>query len=114
MELKEIVLKLVGSIAPAGESHLDSKRLENLKTLCNLVEDLVTEINYVSADKDRFESSMSVMGKYADNFLNRLTEDRNYTKCELVTDEMVNWALDNIGNPEPKSGEKFDEIWNKY
>jgi hypothetical protein len=43
-----------------------------------------------------------------------LTENRNYQKCELVSHEMVNWALDNIGNTEAKSGEKFDETWNKY
>ena len=114
MELKEIVEKLVGSITPAGESHLDTQRFENLKVMCSLVEDLVYEINYVSRDKDRYESSMKVMGVYADKFLNNLTEDRNYQKCELVAHDMVNWALDNIGNKEVKSGEKFDETWNKY
>jgi len=75
MELKEIVQKLVGSIQPAGESHLDTQRLENLKIMCNLVEDLVYEINLVSKDKDRYESSMAVMGKYADKFLCGLLEE---------------------------------------
>ena len=75
MDIKEIVQKLVGSITPAGESHLDTKRLENLKIICGLIEDLVYEVNYVSRDKDRYESSMKVMGEYADKFLRNLKEE---------------------------------------
>lgn len=73
--IKEIVQKLVGSITPAGESHLDTQRFENLKTMCDLVEDLVYEINFVARDKDRYESSMAVMGKYADKFIKNLVEE---------------------------------------
>jgi len=73
--IKEIVQKLVGSIHPSGESHLDTQRLENLKVMCGLVEDLIYEINFVARDKDRYESSMAVMGKYADNFLIGLLEE---------------------------------------
>lgn len=62
MELKQIVQKLVGSISPSGESHLDTKRLENLKVMCGLIEDLVYEVNYVARDKDRYESSMKENG----------------------------------------------------
>lgn len=35
-------------------------------------------------------------------------------QVELITKEMVNWALDNIGNPDAKSGKKFDEVISKY
>ena len=75
MKIKEIVQKLVGSITPAGESNLDTKRLENLKIMCGLIEDLVYEVNYVSRNKDRYESSMKVMGEYADKFLRNLKEE---------------------------------------
>ena len=75
MDIKEIVQKLVGSITPAGESHLDTKRLKNLKIICGLIEDLVYEVNYVSRAKNRYESSMKVMGEYADNFLRNLKEE---------------------------------------
>ena len=75
MDIKEIVQKLVGNITPAGESHLDTKRLENLKIMCGLIEDLVYEVNYVSRNKDRYESSMKVMGEYADKFLRNLKEE---------------------------------------
>ena len=75
MDIKEIVQKLVGSITPAGESHLDTQRLENLKVMCSLVEDLVYKINFVTRDKDRYEASMKEMGVYAQKFLDNLKEE---------------------------------------
>jgi hypothetical protein len=33
---------------------------------------------------------------------------------ELITNEMVKWTIDNVGNPDAKSSEKFDEIMKKY
>ena len=35
-------------------------------------------------------------------------------EVELIANEMVNWAIDNIGNPFPQSGKKFDEEIAKY
>lgn len=35
-------------------------------------------------------------------------------EVELIANEMVNWAIDNIGNPFPQSGKKFDEVIAKY
>lgn len=35
-------------------------------------------------------------------------------EVELIANEMVNWAIDNIGNPFPQSGKKFDEVISKY
>lgn len=75
MEMKQIVQKLVGSISPSGESHLDTKRLENLKIMCDLIEDLVYEVNYVAREKDRYEASMKEMGVYAQKFLDNLKEE---------------------------------------
>lgn len=75
MNIKEIVQKLVGSISPAGESHLDTQRLENLKVMCSLIEDLVYEVNFVTRDKDRYEASMKEAGVYAQKFLDNLKEE---------------------------------------
>ena len=75
MDIKEIVQKLVGSITPAGESHLDTQRLENLKVMCSLVDDLVYKINFVTRDKDRYEASMKEIGVYAQKFLDNLKEE---------------------------------------
>jgi hypothetical protein len=35
-------------------------------------------------------------------------------EVELIANEIVNWTLDNIGNPNPQSGKKFDEIMSKF
>lgn len=71
MTYTEIVIKLVGDIYPAGASHLDDKRFENLKEMCKLVNDLVTEIDYVACQAGRHEHSIKIMGEYAKDFLTR-------------------------------------------
>ena len=35
-------------------------------------------------------------------------------EVELIANEMVNWTIVNIGNTNPESGKKFDEVLNKY
>jgi hypothetical protein len=35
-------------------------------------------------------------------------------EVELIANEIVNWTIDNIGNPNPQSGKKFDEIMSKF
>ena len=42
--------------------------------------------------------------------------ERSYSEeqVELIANEMVNWAIDNIGNPNPQSGKKFDEVMAKF
>jgi hypothetical protein len=35
-------------------------------------------------------------------------------EVELIANEMVNWAIDNVGNPDPQSGKKFDEVMTKF
>lgn len=45
-----------------------------------------------------------------------LEQSKMFSKneVELIANEMVNWAIDNIGNPNPQSGKKFDEVLGKY
>jgi hypothetical protein len=70
MDYTEIVKKLIGDIEPIGKTEVDEKRLENLKNMCNLVNDLVCAIdNVVFYNLDRVEHSMKIMGEYADSFL---------------------------------------------
>lgn len=70
MELKEIVLKLVGDINPHGDSSRDEKTFENLKVLCNLVEELLTTIDYVHYNnKNAFEFSVKRASEHAKKFL---------------------------------------------
>jgi len=69
MTHKEIVLKLIGEIEPIGVSEIDSLRFENLKAMCNLVNELVADIDEVVKNKNRHEYSMRKLGEYADKFL---------------------------------------------
>jgi hypothetical protein len=65
-----VVNKLIGPIEPVGETTTDEKRYENLKAQCELVEQLILDIQYVAKNnKDRHEHSMKRAGEYADRFL---------------------------------------------
>lgn len=71
MTVYDIVRKLIGPIDPAGQSHTDDKRFENLKATCALVEKLVAAIDEVQC-RENIESqefSVARAAKYADNFL---------------------------------------------
>jgi hypothetical protein len=74
MKLDEIVMKLVGPVMPIGESNADSQRLENLRVLTMLIEDLLYEVAVVSKNKDRHEASMKKAGVLGDEFLSRIKE----------------------------------------
>lgn len=66
----EIVMKLIGSIQPAGDSGLDRERMENLKALCALVDNLVVEIDRVVTDNEHaHQASIKEMANYSKNFL---------------------------------------------
>lgn len=70
--LTEVVKKLIGDIQPYGATHIDDKRFENLKTMCEVVNNLVIEIDSVAYEnKDRQEFSMKQMADYASNFMTK-------------------------------------------
>ena len=67
---KEIVQKLIGPINPVGETNADNKRFENLKIVCDLVNELVEEIDAVSwYNKNSQEYSRKRAAEYAEKFL---------------------------------------------
>jgi hypothetical protein len=66
----EIVKKLIGSIEPIGKSETDTKRLENLKQMCELVENLIIEIDTVATrHENAYEYSVKDIAEYSRNFL---------------------------------------------
>jgi hypothetical protein len=72
MTHKEIVEKIVGRIDPVGATHIDGERFENLKIMCALVNDLVTEIDAIAyLHKDSYEHSRKQCGQYAKDFLTK-------------------------------------------
>lgn len=70
--LYEVIKKLVGNIAPIGETNEDDKRFENLKVLTDLLDQLLFDIDHVARQKNRQEHSIQRAGKYASNFFDRL------------------------------------------
>ena len=68
MEIIDVVTKLIGPIVPLGCEARDPERLENLKTMCDLVEKLTYKISEV-ADQVSYEESVKRAQKYADDFL---------------------------------------------
>lgn len=69
MELHEIVMKLIGPVMPVGESREDERRLKNMKSLTELIDRLLFEVDAVSHNADRVEASMKAIGVHARDFI---------------------------------------------
>ena len=70
MELRDVVMKLVGPVTAVGESHEDTMRFANLVALTELVEGLLHEINRAASAANNHQDSMKKIGVYARSFLN--------------------------------------------
>ena len=69
----DVVKKLIGNIRPVGKSEVDAERLENLKAMCELMNEIHTAIDAVAYDfKDDKQGSVKACVDFADNFLNKL------------------------------------------
>lgn len=71
----EIVKKLIGNIAPIGETSADNKRFLNLSDHLILTSDLIEDIIMVSENINRQEHSMNKAGKEAYNYLKNLNNN---------------------------------------
>lgn len=70
MNNHELVKKVIGKITPTGNHGIDKERLENLKSMCSLVENLLYDIDDVIAkNKHSQERSVREIVLYAKNFL---------------------------------------------
>ncbi|MDR1120215.1 MAG: hypothetical protein LBM08_04785 [Dysgonamonadaceae bacterium] len=66
----DIANKLTGKITPVGETDTDNERFENLKQMCKLVSDLVTQISEISYKyKDSREFSIKRASDFSSDFL---------------------------------------------
>lgn len=86
---------------------------------------ITNDFEQVNQDNPILLGSTSLVRKYKITMLEeenkkemekKQNTDKKFTEeeVELIANEMVNWAIDNIGNPNPQSGKKFDEVLNKY
>ena len=67
--MEEIVMRLIGPVEPTGYHDEDQKRLENLRTLTNLIEGLVCKVRVARRSATCHEESVRAIGKFADDFL---------------------------------------------
>jgi hypothetical protein len=66
----DVVKKLIGNINPVGESNTDNERFDNLKEMCELVNNLIIDINDMAyRNKDAYQHSMKNASDYAIKFL---------------------------------------------
>lgn len=73
MELYDVVTKLIGPVRPVGETHEDERRLENLKALTELTDQLLTDIDEIAADnKNRPEYSLTRAFNFCNKFLDKI------------------------------------------
>jgi len=72
MEYTEIIKKLIGNIKPIGETNTDNERFENLKEMCNLVNNLIIDIDDMAyQNKDAREFSVKRSVEFARDFLTK-------------------------------------------
>ena len=73
MDLYDIVMKLVGPVDPVGSSEIDRERMENLKVLLDLTDQLLSAIDLVAPlNKNRTEWSMKQAGQLCDNWQDKM------------------------------------------
>lgn len=71
----DVIKKLIGRINPIGETNTDNERFENLKAMCELVDNLITDIDNVAYKyKNAREFSVKRAAEYASNFLTNKIE----------------------------------------
>ncbi len=66
----EVVHKLVGKVSPCGESGVDAERLENMKNLIWIMDQIHSKVDDIAYRfKDSPYASERRIGVYADEFL---------------------------------------------
>jgi hypothetical protein len=94
--------------------------MENKKTLENLKYQLkkvikehpidVNEDTYWRGVKIGLETAIEVIKLEQEQYNNKYSDE----EVESICIEMVNWTIDNIGNSNAKSGEKFKKLIEKF
>lgn len=75
MEIVDVVRKLIGPIEPVGETHTDNERLENIKVMTALVDELLQDISDVAKHEYSTEHSRKKSGRHAGSFFRYIYEE---------------------------------------
>ncbi len=70
----DVVGALIGPIAPQGDSAVDDKRFKNLKTLCGLVDRLLTDISKEALTSQAHQASIRKSEDFAADFLKEIED----------------------------------------
>ena len=68
----EIVNKLIGRISPVGETNEDNERFDNLKSMCELLEQLFIEVAALKSYQNSNQFSVKRAGDYAATCIDNL------------------------------------------
>ena len=69
----DVVKKLIGDIRPLGDASRDGKRLENLKAMCELMDEIHSAIDAVAYDfKDDKQGSVVACWNEANKYIDSL------------------------------------------
>lgn len=72
----DVVKKIIGEIKPIGETNTDSDRFESLKEMCQLVENLLFDIDdLIYKNLDAKEASIKKCVDYARNFMRKTVNE---------------------------------------
>jgi len=68
----DVIKKLIGNINPIGETDTDNERFENLKEMCDLVNNLITDIDDMAySNRNSHQFSVKRASEYASEFLTK-------------------------------------------
>ena len=72
IDVHAVTIKLIGPIAPVGDSRIDKDRLANLKRLIELVDRLLFSIAAVSTNSEDDRASVKEAGRTARKYMDDL------------------------------------------
>ena len=96
-----------GTIVDALKQVIDDKLKQ--ETIDDFIKEYQKDKTYWTInEKDNEAINMKIGAKWQ--------QEQLYSKeeVEIIANELVNWAINNIGNPNPQSGKKFDEVITKF
>lgn len=86
----DVVKKLIGEIRPVGDAAIDPQRLENLKAMCELMDEIHSAIDAVAYDfKDDKQGSVKACCDYATKFLDKLFGDTSIDNAENIKQRIL-------------------------
>ncbi len=96
-----------------SEAKKNFEGIEQIKIKKIMKQTAVKDLAYykANAEEDYLQVPISVL-----RYISQLEQQQGYSEeeVELIANEMVNWAIDNVENSKTQSGKKFDEIMEKF